>query len=316
MKFSIIIPVYNVQDYIDKCLSSVENQTYGNYEVIIVNDGSKDGSQKIIDKFVSKDKRFISFIKTNGGLSDARNYGVKKANGDYILFLDSDDYFESRLLEKINAKIKKNNEPDLVKFSCQTVNSHGKVLHKYISKPFCNELKLNAIKSIFTDEMIEPAWLYAYKRDFFIKNRFMYSKGKYHEDFGLTPFIIMKAEKIISIDYIGLNYVQRDGSIINCNDEQKNRKKAFDFLELYLNEVSIINQIKGLNEEKDIVKIFLTDSVVRKTNILSGQTKKDYVKLLKKNKIYKNIPQNSIKRFIKKICLFFNYKLYLIITSK
>ena len=82
MKFSIVIPVYNVEKYIDKCLNSIINQTYKNFEVIIVNDGTKDNSQQIIDEYVKKDNRFKSYKKENGGLSDARNYGIKYATGD------------------------------------------------------------------------------------------------------------------------------------------------------------------------------------------------------------------------------------------
>ena len=97
MKFSIVIPVYNVEKYIDKCLKSIINQTYDNFEVIVVNDGSPDNSQVIIDKYVKKDKRFKSYEKKNGGLSDARNYGLEYISGDYLLFIDSDDNIEKDL---------------------------------------------------------------------------------------------------------------------------------------------------------------------------------------------------------------------------
>ena len=95
MKFSIIVPVYNVEKYLKRCLDSIQNQTYDNFEVIIVNDGSPDHSQEIIDEYVKHDDRFLSYQKENGGLSDARNYGVKYATGDYLLFVDSDDYVSS-----------------------------------------------------------------------------------------------------------------------------------------------------------------------------------------------------------------------------
>ena len=95
-KFSIIIPVYNVEDYIKKCLDSVFNQTYTNYEVIVVNDGTKDNSMKIVKNY---DVRIIN--QENQGLSMARNNGVKKAKGEYILFLDSDDYLEENTLQEI-----------------------------------------------------------------------------------------------------------------------------------------------------------------------------------------------------------------------
>ncbi len=316
MKFSIIVPVYNVEKYIRKCLKSIEEQTYGNYEVIIVNDGSQDKSQKIVNEFARKDSRFKSYIKVNGGLSDARNYGVVKATGEYILFLDSDDYIKDELLHKLNEVIINNDGIDLIKYSCQTVDTDGTIIHKYISKENDGNKKIESIRSIVTDEMIEPAWIYAYKKEFFLKNDFKYALGKYHEDFGLTPYIILLANQIISIEYIGLNYVQREGSIINCSDKVKNRKKAFDFLDLYIDEISKINKLNISKDEKDIIKIFMTDSVVRKLNSLSNDIKKDYKNKLKENKIYRNVPGNSIKRFIKKICLYVNCDLYLTIATR
>ena len=105
MKFSIIIPVYNVEKYLRQCLDSLQKQVYENFEVIIVNDGSPDQSQVIIDEFVQKDARFFGYQKENGGLSDARNYGVEKATGDYLLFVDGDDYISPDYLKSIEETV-------------------------------------------------------------------------------------------------------------------------------------------------------------------------------------------------------------------
>ena len=90
-KVSVIIPVYNVEDYLEKCLDSVINQTLKDIEIIVVNDGSPDNSQKIIDEYKKKDKRIISIMKENGGQASARNLGIKKARGEFLCFVDSDD---------------------------------------------------------------------------------------------------------------------------------------------------------------------------------------------------------------------------------
>ena len=125
--FSIIVPVYNVEKYIKKCLESIKNQTYTNFEVIIVNDGSKDSSQIIIDEYVNSDNRFKSFIKKNGGLSSARNYGLKYVKGDYILFLDSDDYIDINLLENLS---KVDSSYDMIKFKTILVDEEEKIIKK------------------------------------------------------------------------------------------------------------------------------------------------------------------------------------------
>ena len=102
MKVSIIVPVYNVEEYLRKCLDSLVNQTYQNIEIIVVNDGTKDNSQSIVDEYKKKYSKIIkSYIKENGGLASARNYGVDKATGEYIMFVDSDDYIDTKMVEKL-----------------------------------------------------------------------------------------------------------------------------------------------------------------------------------------------------------------------
>ena len=98
-KVSVIVPVYNVEKYLEKCLDSLVSQSLKDIEIIVVNDGSPDNSQDIIDKYVKKYENVFGYKKKNGGLSDARNYGLKKTTGDYIAFIDSDDYISLEMLE-------------------------------------------------------------------------------------------------------------------------------------------------------------------------------------------------------------------------
>ena len=106
---SIIVPVYNVEKYLKKCVDSIVNQTYKNLEIILVDDGATDNSGKICDELVELDNRIKVYHKKNGGLSDARNYGVERATGDYIGFVDSDDYIDAEMYEKLYEAIKKEN---------------------------------------------------------------------------------------------------------------------------------------------------------------------------------------------------------------
>ena len=119
-KVSVIVPVYNVEKYLSKCLDSLVNQTLKDIEIIVVNDGTKDNSQSIIDKYTKKySKKIKSYIKENGGLSSARNYGLKYAKGEYISFIDSDDYVDLQMFEKMyNEAI--NHKFDIV--VCDTIN--------------------------------------------------------------------------------------------------------------------------------------------------------------------------------------------------
>ena len=166
MKFSIIVPVYNVEDYVIKCLDSIYNQTYKNYEVIIVNDGSTDNSLAKVKEFCQKKKNFLVFNKTNGGLSDARNYGLKKISGDYLLFIDSDDYIEKDLLQKINEVVRQD-KPDVLRLALNKIEDKEKV--KIASTPFRLKKASEAIMTILKDPFVEAAWLYCFKKEFWLK---------------------------------------------------------------------------------------------------------------------------------------------------
>ena len=307
MKYSLIIPVYNVEAYLDKCLDSISKQTYKNFEVIIVNDGTPDNSQKIIDKYIKKDKRFKGYIKENGGLSDARNYGIEHITGDYMLFIDSDDFIEEELLLKINniITIKKY---DLVRFSLSTTKDNGEKIKTYHLSDNLNKLQENEkICKLLKEEFVEPAWLYAYNTTFFKKNKFKYPKGKIHEDFGLTLLILSKAKNIYFLDYPGYNYVQRENSIMSNNQYEKIKKRVDDFLYHHLN-----NQKKlGDNIKDKWLLSYSASCTISKGRELNDKDLIEYISRLKKNKVIDDIYGNTIKRKLKKIYLKINLKKYI-----
>ena len=167
-KFSIIIPVYNVEKYIGKCLDSVMNQTYHDYEVIVVNDGTKDSSMNIVNNY---DVKVIN--QKNQGLSAARNTGVKEAKGEYILFLDSDDSIEKDLLKELNKSLK--NNPDLVRFQVQEEFEDSTEKKEYPEKAFTNKTGVEAFSLICNYHFVENAWCYLYKTEYFKKNHFSFT---------------------------------------------------------------------------------------------------------------------------------------------
>ena len=130
MKVSVIVPVYNVEKYLRKCLASLVNQDFEDYEIIIVNDGSPDNSQEIIDEYTKKYKFIRSFTKENGGLSSARNYGIDKARGDYIAFVDSDDYVDVAFLKELYEAITKDGS-DIAVCEFSYVYPNGNMVRSY-----------------------------------------------------------------------------------------------------------------------------------------------------------------------------------------
>lgn len=212
-KISIIIPIYNVLPYIKKCINSVINQTYKNIEIILVDDGSTDGSEKYCDKIKQADHRIKVYHKQNGGLSDARNYGIEKSTGDYLFFLDSDDYISKYLIELLYQSAKKY-ASDLVISSLYDFHINEKISEDspednksyIISKEEC-------YKQMFMQNKIDVnATAKLYSRKIFSKIRF--PKGALYEDIQIIDKTIEASNIISIITFRGYYYLQRKNSTI------------------------------------------------------------------------------------------------------
>lgn len=291
-KFSIIIPVYNVEKYLKKCLDSVFNQTYKDYEVIVVNDGTKDNSMDIV-----KDYNVKVINQKNQGLSAARNAGVKVATGDYLIFLDSDDYWEKNILKELSKSLK--NNPDLVRFQINEVYEDGRVI-PYQEESFTNLSGPDAFKKIVKYHFVENAWCYAISKKYYLENKFEFKTGTIHEDFGLIPLIIMKAKRVNSINYLGYNYLQRQGSIMSNKNYEKTKKKVAD---MYLHYNYLIEEINKLDVDTTIFKSFIANSLILKITELNHKDYKVYLNKLKKEKVFDNLLTDTTSRKVKKVLL-------------
>ena len=297
-KFSIIVPVYNVENYIKKCLDSIFNQSYKDFEVIVVNDGTKDNSMDIVKKY---DVTIIN--QKNQGLSEARNAGVKKAIGDYLIFVDSDDYIENDLLKNINKSL--DNNPEVVRYQAKDI-IEDKVI-EYNEKEFSGLDGSEAFKQITTYHYVEPAWLYAVKREYYLKNKFSFKKGAYHEDFGLTPLIVFKSSKVNSINYCGYCYVQRSGSIMTSKNYDKTLKKVDD---MYNHYKYLSEEVKKIDKDKTYFNSFIANSIILKITELNKEDYKKYKKLLKEDKAFDEILDDTVARKVKKCIIKKSPRLY------
>lgn len=297
-KFSIIIPVYNVEEYIKKCLDSVFAQTEKDFEVIVVNDGTKDNSMDIVKNYDVK-----TINQENKGLSAARNRGVKEATGEYIIFLDSDDYIEKNLLQEIKKSLK--NDPDLVRFQIKEKYPDKEI--KYEEIPFTGLTGEIAFTKISTYHFVENAWCYAIKRKYYLKEKFEFKEGSIHEDFGLIPLIIIKAHRVNSISYIGYNYVQRQGSIMSNKNYDKIKKRVNDFYNHYH---FLLEEINKTNLNSQYFKSFIANSLILKIIELKSKEYHEYLKILRKECVFDNLLTDSLARKIKKIVVRFSPKIY------
>ena len=251
-KISIIVPVYNVEKYLDRCLSSLVNQTAKDFEVIIVNDGSLDNSQTIIDKYVKDNNNFKSYIKKNGGLGYARNYGIDKANGEYLMFVDSDDYVEPNLVNECLSRLE---HYDLLIFEYNQINEKNK-----ISEVIKSNFKENKIYQLNHDRELlnnidNCAWNKCYKRELFIDVK--YPDGWY-EDLGATYIILDKAKKVGFINKPLINYISsREDSISNSIST-----KIFDIFEMNRINLEYYKSVNRFNKYKDELQLLTWTNIV------------------------------------------------------
>ncbi len=208
---SIIVPAYNVEKYLDRCVESIVQQTYKNLEIILVDDGSPDNCPQMCDLWVEKDKRIKVIHKQNGGLSDARNAGLALAKGEYIAFVDSDDWIEKQFIEIIFSMIKSN---DCSVAGCNYRKAHEKLPDAIDKECTVKKFESQEIMPAVIDEVIKQVvWNKIYEKD--LISDILFEKGKYHEDEFWTYQVFARADKYVETDYIGYNYFQRPGSIMD-----------------------------------------------------------------------------------------------------
>ena len=236
---SVIVPVYNVENYLSKCVNSILNQTYKNFELILVDDGSPDACPKICDDFEKQDDRVVVVHKVNGGLSSARNAGLDICKGEYIAFVDSDDYIEKDYLDKLYKAIKENNA-DLSICGFKYVDDNGNQLSNnykaLASKVYSNYNKYDVI---FADNCIPSvvAWNKLYSKHIF--NNIRYPEGKIHEDEFITYDIITACNKGVAVIEDRLyNYLIRQNSIMGS---KKPSEKMLHAIEAVNNKVVKLN---------------------------------------------------------------------------
>ena len=286
-KISIIIPVYNTSKYLKKCLDSVINQTYKNYNVIIVNDGSTDNSLDIIKEYMKKSSSIILINQKNMGLSMARNNAVKKVESDYFLFLDSDDYLDINALKILNENL--DNE-DLLRYQLRDVKEDSYIDREYIT--FKNLSGKDAIRKLIDSYYTEPACSYLYKTKFYKENNFQFQEKMYHEDYGLIPYVIIKADKVSAIGDKNKNIILK---------RYQDVKKQYDILLEKLNKEDF--------ENKKYLISYLTNALFYKLVLLDDDNYKKEIKILRKEDIFSNLLNDTLKRKIKNIILKINPRL-------
>lgn len=217
-KISIIVPVYNVEHELSRCVDSILNQSYSNIEVILVDDGSTDRCPSICDAFVMKDRRVRVIHKPNGGLSSARNAGLREASGEWILYVDSDDYILNDSCERLIA-VGAKYDCDIVSADAIREFNGGReyMVHGSLADGKCYPSRDFIIKTVKPCEWYAPAWLNLYKRSFLIENNLFFVEGLLHEDMEMQPRVFLAAKTVAYCAYPFYRYVDRASSIMNAS---------------------------------------------------------------------------------------------------
>lgn len=218
---SIIVPVYNVERYLKRCINSILNQTYKDYEVLLIDDGSTDLSGKICDESSMMDERIIVYHKENGGLSDARNYGLCKAKGKYVTFIDSDDYIGPQFLEILYEGCEKHGAMMSVGTSTFSYNEtldyfneqSDNIFECYTTEAALRQICLNAKFGMAT-------WGKLYDKRLF--ENIQFPVGKLYEDLQTTPYLIDQCKQVIYCKAATYYWYQRQGSIMHSYSSKNN----------------------------------------------------------------------------------------------
>ena len=216
-KISVIVPVYNTAQYLAKCLDSILNQTLENIEVIIVNDGSKDDSQQIIDKYAVNDARIISISKENGGLSDARNVGIDAASGEFVAFIDSDDYIDLSMFKRM-IDLAEKHYSQIVMCDLVKVDEHGTEFRDLPQSPQLPEKIILQENFTLFGEMSCFACNKIFKKTLFVHHRF--KKGIHFEDIELIPKLVLDSIAVSKINEPFYKYFERQDSITKTHTKK------------------------------------------------------------------------------------------------
>lgn len=281
---SVVLPVYNVESYLRKCIDSILNQTYKDFELIIVDDGSTDQSSEICDTYLTNP--FVTVIhRQNGGLSTARNTGIEAAKGEYITFCDSDDWIEPEMYSQMVRNIKETNS-DIVVCGHRVVSESGKVLEEVTTEDMVLDGK-TATKYILEDKLIQSfAWNKIYKKTLF--NDIRYPENRIYEDTACTYLLFYESHQVSLLHNVYYNYLRRANSICLSVNKDVYRKRIVDnfraFYERYQFSVAHEDLI-------DIVPICTEKAFMMGRNICHIYCKDDSL-------ISKDIFQNVVPKII------------------
>lgn len=311
VKLSIIVPIYGVEQYLRKCVDSLLNQDISDYEIILVDDGSPDACPQICDEYAERAKSeelrgkscSIKVVhRENGGLSAARNSGIEVARGEYLMFVDSDDYIEPNVLGGLLKQVERDNL-DILRYRMQYVNPQYEVYNPYRIDPFKgNDYSEEPTDGVsFLNKRMNTqcyAWQFILHRDLIYTlhttqstsgNNILFTPGIYFEDTDWTPRMLCKAKRVASTNTVVYNYLMREGSITNAVNRSKQKKVLDDKMRLIKALQMQANDLHGQGKDNRWFARMIADNVISIIGIIAKdfyRERKSYLAQLKLYGIY------------------------------
>ena len=323
MKLSIVIPIYNVKEYLSICLNSIINSIdKKNVEILLIDDGSNDGSESLVDYYDNKFNFIKGFHKTNGGLSDARNYGLIQSVGEYVIFIDSDDFVDSSKFKRILNKLN-HFHGDVLLWDAQIVNKEGEFINtsenNYYSHMGLEEGKKYSGLDVVMyqldnhNDFVTTVWLAAYNREFLISNQLWFERNLLHEDELWSIKIFLNANVIEYVKERMYLYRQRMGSIMKKKDFDKS-KNILDLIYIYS---SLYAYIDWKITDKNLAKIIKSNISKRYLHAMAINDISRYkylYKRIKKCEILVNC--SGTVNILRAIVLLLSAKFYVFLSRK
>lgn len=310
MKYSFIVCIYNGENYIDQCLESILHQSFqGDYEILLIDDGSTDNSVNKLKAYADKYSNIRVVInEQNIGLSASRNKGVELAKGKYFSFVDIDDYLSKDYLQCVDEHLSE--DVDILKFNLSYVEDSNIIKQHYDELPNETVNGEYAIQFLIEAKVVfEPAVLYVFNKDYYMREDFGFGVGHIHEDFGLIPIAIIKASRILLIDDNLYYYVQTSDSITRGITPEKQLRNFKSIVYFFETNRVIIQSLNVSKDCKTTFNSFLANALIGSFDRLSDEDKHVYGKLINQQAI-PLLRDNSMMRKIKKLSMRFKYRKY------
>lgn len=250
MLFSVIVPMYNASKSIRLCLESILRQNFDDYEVIIINDGSTDDSESICREIANGNDKVLLYNFENGGVGKARRRGIQRARGDFLIFVDVDDFISPDLLKTLSGIIRLHDDVEVIRYYANLINDDEDKDHQRYNSDQNLNIPMTGLDALraWTNLGKKYAlyWLFAFKATLFKKATPM-PELRCYEDVAYIPLLIASAQKVISTDYVGYNYVcNTSGSLTNSQNIDKQRTRAYDFYYAYLYAVNSMRRLPNI----------------------------------------------------------------------